>query len=96
MGTSLTYLALVLAASVIFTSLGVAAFILGARYGTKQQSKVKTELKIVEVEKPFIVKQETVREVSAPGFLYPSRGTPDSVKDAADRKMQELITEPEL
>ncbi len=96
MGTSLILAALVLGVSVIFAIVSIIAFILGVRYGTKQQSKVKTELKIVEVEKPFVVKQETVREVTTPGFIYPKPGTPNEVQDAADRKMQEIITEPEL
>lgn len=72
------------------------AFFYGVRYGTKQQGKVKTEFKIVEVEKPFVVTKETIREVSAPGFIYPQRGTPDRRQDLEDKKMQELITEPEL
>jgi len=96
MTTTLALIALVLAASIIFAIVSTVAFILGVRYGTKQQSKVKTEVKIVEVAKPFVVKQETVREVSAPGFIYPKPGTPNATNDAADKKMQEIILEAEL
>lgn len=96
MDTSLAYLALVLIASITFGSVGIAAFIIGVRYGTKQQGKVKTDVKIVEVAKPFVVTKETVREVSAPGFIYPKSGTPDVAQDKADKKFAELALEPEL
>jgi len=96
MATILLSLVVVLAASVIFATLASICFVLGVRYGSKQAAAAKTEVKIVEIEKPFVVTKEIVREVSAPGFIYPKPGTPDSVQEAADKKMQELILEPEL
>lgn len=96
MPITLALIALVLGVSLIFAAIVSVAFLIGVRYGTKQQEKVKTEVKTIEIPQPFVVEKHTIREVSAPGFIYHKPGTPDVRQEAEDRKMQELITEPEL
>lgn len=93
---SLAVFAIVLAVSVIFASCNIVAFILGTHFGATEANKVKTEVKVIEIDKPFIVEKQTVREVTSPGFIYPKPGTPNPNQEAADKKMQELMSEPEL
>lgn len=85
-------LVLAIAASGIFIG---GSFALGVWFGFWWLHKhPEKQVQVVEVPKPFVV--EKVKEVVTPGFAYPRPGTPDTRREQEDRKVQELINDPEI
>lgn len=75
----------------IFTG---SAFALGVWYGFWWLNKHPNKVEVIKVPEPFVVKE--TKEVIPPSFEYPRPGTPNATKDAADKKMAELISDPEI
>ncbi len=96
---SQTLVAVVVAASIISTLASIISFILGVRFGAKEAGKYKPEVKVIEVPKPYVVEKTIVKEVSAPGFLYPPAGKDaglGSRQVAEDKKFAEMVSDPEI
>lgn len=94
----MTFGLIVLAAivSLAIAAFSATVFILGVRFGAREATRHKPQVEVVKVPEPFVVKEQVVKEVTTPGFVYAPPGTPSPSRDAADKKMAELIGDPEI